>query len=325
RWDTMRNHTATHLLHKALRDVLGTHVHQAGSVVEPGRLRFDFTHNQPVTHQEITDIERIVNEQVRADYPVQPVEMPYPEALAEGAMALFGEKYGSVVRMVRIPGYESKELCGGTHVQRTGQIGPFFITYEGSIGSGIRRMEAVTGEGAVEYAQERRDTLAEIAARLQTTPDRAADQVAALREQLREANRKIETLERQIARGETGSLTEQVRQVDGVSVLTGKTSVTSMDTLRQTGDHLRDKLGSGVVVLGALIEGKPRLLAMVTQDAVQRGLSAGTIIKEIAPAIGGRGGGPANKAEGGGKDPTGLDKALDMVPDLVAQTLGAKG
>ena len=210
------------------------------------------------------------------------------------------------------------------HVERTGQIGPFFITSESSVGSGIRRMEAVTGEGAVEYAQERRDTLSEIAARLQTTPDRAADQVAALREQLREANRKIETLERQIARGETGSLTEQVRQVDGVSVLTGKTSVTSMDTLRQTGDHLRDRLGSGVVVLGALIEGQPKLLAMVTQDAVQRGLSAGNIINKIAPAIGGKGGGPANKAEGGGKDPAGLDKALEMVPGLVAQTLGGK-
>jgi alanyl-tRNA synthetase len=324
RWDTMRNHTATHLLQKALRDVLGTHVHQAGSVVEPGRLRFDFTHNHPVTPEQITEIERIVNEQVRADYPVQPAEMPYQAALAEGAMALFGEKYGSVVRMVRIPGYESKELCGGTHVERTGQIGPFFITSESSVGSGIRRMEAVTGEGAVEYAQERRDTLNGIAARLQTTPDHAADQVTALRDQLREANRKLENLERQIARGETGALTEQVRQVDGVSVLTGKTSATSIDTLRQTGDHLRDKLGSGVVVLGALIEGQPKLLAMVTQDAIQRGLSAGSIIREIAPAIGGKGGGPANKAEGGGKDPQGLDKALEMVPDLVAQTLGAK-
>ncbi len=159
RWETMRNHTATHLVHKALRDVLGTHVHQAGSVVEPGRLRFDFHHNQQVTHEELTRIERIVNEQIRADYPVLTQETDYQTAVKEGAMALFGEKYGAVVRLVRIPGFESKELCGGTHVERTGQIGAFFITYEGSIGSGIRRIEAVTGSGAVEYAQGRRDTL----------------------------------------------------------------------------------------------------------------------------------------------------------------------
>jgi alanyl-tRNA synthetase len=322
RWDTMRNHTATHLLHKALRDVLGTHVHQAGSVVEPDRLRFDFTHNQAVKPEQIEEIERIVNEQIRADYPVQPVEMSYQAALSEGAMALFGEKYGSVVRMVRIPGYESKELCGGTHVERTGQIGAFFITYEGSIGSGVRRMEAVTGAGAIAYALERRDLLDKVAASLQTTPNRAAEQVGALREQLREATRRIEAMERQIARGETGALTEQVRHVDGVAVLTGKTAVSTMDTLREAGDHLRDKLGSGVVVLGALIEGEPKLLAMVTQDVVQRGLNAGNIIRDIAPAIGGKGGGRPNMAQAGGSDPAGLDKALEMVPNLVAQTLG---
>jgi alanyl-tRNA synthetase len=322
RWDTMRNHTATHLLHKALRDVLGTHVHQAGSVVEPNRLRFDFTHNQPVSREQIAEIERIVNEQIRNDYPVQPQEVPYQQALAEGAMALFGEKYGDVVRMVRIPGYESKELCGGTHVERTGQIGPFFITYEGSIGSGIRRVEAVTGPVAVEYAQERRDALSNIASRLQTTPANAVQQISTLQEQVRESQRRIEALERQIARGETGQMAQRVQQVDGVAVLTGKTSASNMDTLRETGDHLRDKLGSGVVVLGALIEGEPKLLAMVTQDVVQRGISAGDIIKEIAPTVGGRGGGRPNMAQAGGKDPQGLDQALEMVPTVVARTLG---
>lgn len=325
RWDTMRNHTATHLLHKALRDVLGTHVHQAGSVVEPNRLRFDFTHNESVSREQIEEIERIVNAQVYADYPVVPNEMPYQQALSEGAMALFGEKYGSVVRMVRIPGYESRELCGGTHVQHTGQIGSFYITYEGSIGSGVRRVEAVTGPVAVQYAQGFRDQLSTAAARLQTQPSQVLDQITNVQAQLREASRRIEALERQIARGETGAMTQNVRQVDGVSVLTGKTSVTNMDTLRETGDHLRDKLGSGVVVLGTVIEGEPKLLAMVTQDAVDRGVNAGNIIKEIAPAIGGRGGGRPNMAQAGGKDPNGLDKALDLVPGLVAQTLGVDG
>lgn len=324
RWDTMRNHTATHLLHKALRDTLGTHVHQAGSVVEPGRLRFDFTHNQQVTHEQVERIERIVNEQIRANYPVQASETTLQQAQAEGAMALFGEKYGSVVRMVRIPGYESKELCGGTHVERTGQIGPFFITYEGSIGSGIRRMEAVTGAGAVEYAQERRDMLASVATSLQTVPNRTVEQVGALKEQLREANRKIEELERRIARGETGALSQEVQSVDGISVVTGKPSVSNMESMREAGDHLRDKIRSGVVVLGAVIEGEPKLLAMVTEDVVKRGVSAGNIISQITPAIGGRGGGRPNMAQGGGKDPSGIDKALGMVTEVVASTLASR-
>jgi alanyl-tRNA synthetase len=324
RWETMRNHTATHLVHKALRDVLGTHVHQAGSVVEPGRLRFDFHHNQPVTDEEITRIERIVNEQIRADYPVLTQETDYQTAVKEGAMALFGEKYGSVVRLVRIPGFESKELCGGTHVERTGQIGSFFITYEGSIGSGIRRIEAVTGSGAIEYAQERRDLLNSVATRLHTTPDRAVEGVTALQEQLKDAQKRVENLERQIARGETGNLTQQVRNVDGVQVLTGKTSATSIETLKEAGDHLRDKLGSGVVVLGTVLEGEPKLVAMVTQDVIDKGISAGDIIKGITPAVGGRGGGRPNMAQGGGTDATGLDKALDMVVDLIAEKLGGK-
>ena len=323
RWDTMRNHTATHLVHKALRDVLGEHVHQAGSVVEPSRLRFDFHHSQPVSQDELVRVERIVNEQIVADYPVETREMDYQEALAEGTMALFGEKYGAVVRRVRIPGFESKELCGGTHVERTGQIGAFFITYEGSIGSGIRRIEAVTGSGAIAYAQERRSLLGEVAGRLHTTPDRAPEGVSSLQEQLKEAQKRIETLERQIARGETGNLAQQVRSVDGVQVLTGKANVGSVETLREAGDHLRDKLGSGVVVLGAVLEGAPRLVAMVTEDVIARGVRAGDIISYIAPVVGGKGGGRPNLAQGGGTDASGLDRALDMVPELVASKLGS--
>jgi alanyl-tRNA synthetase len=291
-------------------------------VVEPGRLRFDFHHSQSVTHEELTTIERIVNDQIRADYPVLTQETDYQSAVKEGAMALFGEKYGAVVRLVRIPGFESKELCGGTHVERTGQIGAFFITYEGSIGSGIRRIEAVTGAGAVEYAQGRRDTLTSVASRLHTTPEHATEGVSSLQEQLKEAQKRVENLERQIARGETGNLSQQVRDVDGVQVLTGRTSANSMETLREAGDHLRDKLGSGVVVLGTVLEGEPKLVAMVTQDVIAKGISAGDIISKISPAVGGRGNGRPNMAMGGGKDASGLDKALDMVTEVVAERLG---
>ncbi len=322
RWNTMGNHTATHLLHKALRDTLGAHVHQAGSVVEPGRLRFDFTHNSGLTHEQLAKIEKIVNRQIRDDSPVETAEVAYREAVAQGAMALFGEKYGDVVRLVHIPGYESKELCGGTHVQRTGQIGAFFITYEGSIGSGIRRIEAVTGPAAVEYAQERRDLLSSVAARVQTTPMRVEEQVVALQEQLKEANKKVEALERRIARGETGDLTQQVREIAGVKLLTGRTSVTGTEALKEAGDHLRDKLGSGIVVLGTIIEGEPKLVALVTPDVVERGVRAGDIIREIAPTVGGRGGGNPTFAQGGGKDAGKLDAALEQAAEVVAGKLG---
>jgi alanyl-tRNA synthetase len=324
RWSTMRNHTATHLLHKALRDVLGAHVHQKGSVVEPGRLRFDFSHNAPMTQEELLTVERIVNEQVRADYPVQTAELPVKEAIAQGAMALFGEKYGDIVRLVRIPGYESKELCGGTHVERTGQIGAFFISYEGSIASGVRRIEAVTGGAAVEYAQERRAMLNSVAARLGAGGNvaRSLELVDGLQSQLREAQRRIETLERQIARGETGGMTQQVQDIGGVKVLTARISAASMDALRETGDHLRDQLGSGVIVLGTVVNDEPKLLAMVTKDVIERGVRAGDIIREITPTIGGKGGGAPHMAQGGGKDPSGLDAALAQVAPHVAATLG---
>jgi alanyl-tRNA synthetase len=194
RWDTMRNHTATHLLHKALRDVLGTHVQQAGSLVEPDRLRFDFSQNAPISREDLSRIEQIVNEQIRLDYPVQPQVMAYQAALAEGAMALFGEKYGHEVRMVRIPGFESKELCGGTHVERTGQIGACYITSEGSIGSGVRRIEAVTGRGAVEWVESRNALLAQVAAAAQAQPDRLVAQITALQEKLKRAQKRIHQL-----------------------------------------------------------------------------------------------------------------------------------
>jgi alanyl-tRNA synthetase len=323
RWDTMRNHTATHLLHKALRDVLGTHVQQAGSLVEPERLRFDFSQNAPVSREDLARIEQIVNEQIRQDYPVQPRIMAYQTALAAGAMALFGEKYGHEVRMVHIPGYESKELCGGTHVERTGQIGACYITSEGSIGSGVRRIEAVTGRGAVEWVEGRTALLAQAAAAAGAPPDRLVTQIGALQEQLRAAQKRIQQLERQIATGAVGGGSQQRAEVAGVALVTGRTEASSADALRQAADHLRNTLGSGIVVLGSLIDGKPNLIAMATPDVVGRGFHAGKLLKTLAPLMGGGGGGRPDMAQAGGRDPDKLDAALAAAPQAVEEALSA--
>jgi alanyl-tRNA synthetase len=322
RWDTMRNHTATHLLHKALRDVLGTHVQQAGSLVEPERLRFDFSQNAPISREDLRRIEQIVNEQIRQDYPVQPQEMAYQAALAEGAMALFGEKYGHEVRMVRIPGFESKELCGGTHVERTGQIGACYITSEGSIGSGVRRIEAVTGRGAMEWVESRNALLAQVAAAAQAQPDRLVPQITALQEQLKSAQKRIHQLERQIATGAAGSGSQQRTDVDGVPVVTGRTEASSADALREAADHVRSTLGSGAVVLGSVIDGKPSLVAMATPDVVQRGFHAGKLLKTLAPIIGGGGGGRPDMAQAGGRDSARLDDALAAAAGAITEIMG---
>ncbi len=321
RWDIMRNHTATHLLHKALRDVLGSHVQQAGSLVAPDRLRFDFSHNAPIAREALDRIERIVNEGIIGDYPVDWTVIPYAEAIATGAMALFGEKYGSEVRLVQIPGYESRELCGGTHVQRTGQIGACYIISEGSIGSNVRRIECVTGRGAVAWVQGRNALLAQAAATVLAQPDRLIPQLTLLQTDLRAAQKRITTLERQIATGAGGSHTEEVREVAGVRVLVGRSEAASADSLREAADHLRDKLGSGVVVLGSVIDGKPLLVAMATADAVGRGAHAGQLLKEVAPLIGGGAGGRPELAQAGGRDATQLDAALATVPDALARQL----
>ncbi|MDQ2807425.1 MAG: alanine--tRNA ligase [Chloroflexota bacterium] len=321
RWDIMRNHTATHLLHKALRDVLGSHVQQAGSLVAPDRLRFDFSHNAPITRDTLDKIERIVNEGIIADYPVDWTVMPYAEAIATGAMALFGEKYGSEVRLVQIPGYESRELCGGTHVQRTGQIGACYIISEGSIGSNVRRIECVTGRGAVAWVQGRNALLAQAAATVQAQPDRLIPQLTTLQTDLRAAQKRITLLERQIATGTAGSHAEDVREIAGLRVLVGRSEAASADSLRQAADHLRDKLGSDVVVLGSVIDGKPSLVAMATAAAVGQGAHAGRLLKEIAPLIGGGAGGRPELAQAGGRDATKLDAALATVPDALARQL----
>ncbi len=321
RWDIMRNHTATHLLHKALRDVLGAHVHQAGSLVAPDRLRFDFSQSTPIDPDDLARIEQIVNAQVVADYPVEWTVMPYQQALQTGAMALFNEKYGNEVRVVHVPGFESRELCGGTHIARTGQIGAFFITSEGSIGSGVRRIEAVTGRGAVAWVEERNALLTEAAGAVQAPPDRLVSQIGALQDQLRAAQKRITALERQIATGATGTSRQEVHEIHGVRLITARTEAASTDSLREAADHLRDKLENGVVVLGSVIEGKPSLVAMATREAVGQGAHAGRLLKEVAPVVGGGGGGRPDMAQAGGRDADRLDTALATVPEVLARQL----
>ncbi|MGI8587424.1 MAG: alanine--tRNA ligase [Chloroflexia bacterium] len=322
RWDIMRNHTATHLLHKALRDVLGSHVQQAGSLVAPDRLRFDYSHNAPIDRATLDQIERIINEQVIRDYPVGRQILPYKQAIATGAMALFGEKYGSEVRLVEIPGFESRELCGGTHVARTGQIGACFITSDASIGSGVRRIECVTGRGAVGWVEGRNALLAEAASAVGAPPDRLPVQITALQEQLKAAQKRLSTLERQIATGTPfGGADRQAEDVHGVQLVVGRSEAASADSLRQAADHMRDKLRSGVVVLGAVIDGKPSLVAMATADAVGRGADAGKLVREIAAMVGGGGGGRPDMAQAGGRDPAQLDAALAAVPGALSRQI----
>ncbi len=322
RLDIARNHTATHLLHAVLRQVLGTHVHQSGSLVARDRFRFDFTCEAPVLKEELSQIQRLVNENIRRNWPVTKKEMPYVEAVAEGAVALFGEKYGDVVRTVRIGPAKSPvsfEVCGGTHVDRTGDIGLFLIVSEGSIGSGLRRVEAVTGRWAEKLIEERTSTLDRIAQKLQVPVANAESKVASILEELDSERKRAVALERQLSKETADSLLGKVESVKGVSVLAANVKASNMDALRHMGDVLREKLGSGVIVLAAVWDGKPNFVALVTPDLVSRGLNAGEIVRRAAQATGGSGGGRPQLGQGGGKDKDRLEEALKLVPRLVAE------
>ncbi|HUV51706.1 MAG TPA: alanine--tRNA ligase, partial [Dehalococcoidia bacterium] len=322
RLDIARNHTATHLLQSALRDVLGSHVHQSGSLVTPDRFRFDFTFEAPVLKEELSQIQRIVNENIRRNLPVTKKEMPYAEAVAEGAIALFGEKYGDVVRTVRVGLAKSPvsfEVCGGTHVDRTGDIGLFQIVSEGSIGSGMRRIEAVTGRGAEKLIEERASTLDKIAQQLQVPASNIESKIVSTLEELDSERKRAIALERQLSKETADSLLGKIESVKGVSVLSVDVPASNMDALRHTGDILREKLGSGVIVLAGIWDGKPNFLAMVTPDLVNRGLNAGEIVKKVAQATGGSGGGRPQLGQGGGKDKGKLEEALKLVARLVEE------
>ncbi len=316
RLDIARNHTATHLLHKALRQVLGEHAQQRGSLVAPDRLRFDFTHLTAVTPEELRQIEEKVNAAIRADLPVMVAQTTYGQAIAHGAMALFGEKYGETVRLVQAGDY-SQELCGGTHLERTGQIGFCLLLSESSIGAGLRRVEAVTGRGAAAYVRQRLALLDEAASRLQVTPDEVPGKLTLLLDDQAGARKEIERLQREAAKGQVQALLAQVREVKGVRVLAAQVDATSMEALRETSDWLRDRLGSAVIVLGAVVGERPAFVAVVTPDLVAKGYHAGRIVKEVAAATGGSGGGRPELAQAGGKDSSQLAAALGRVPGLL--------
>jgi alanyl-tRNA synthetase len=316
RLDIARNHTATHLLHRALRDVLGGHAQQAGSEVSPERLRFDFTHLQAVDRGELDDVERLVNEKVREDLPVATKVTDYHSAVASGAFAIFGEKYGDEVRMVSAGDY-TRELCGGTHLRATGQIGFFYILSEGSIGRGLRRIEAVTGRGAEEYVRERLSVMERLAAALGGTPAELESNLNNLLSEVDAQRREMREVQRRLAKAETARVLEEVREVNGIKVLAAQVEAPGMETLREMTDWLQTRLGSAVIVLGAVMGGKPGFVAAVTPDLVERGLKADALVREVAAVVGGGGGGRATLAQAGGRDPHLIGEALRLVTSLV--------
>jgi alanyl-tRNA synthetase len=323
RGDITRNHTATHLLHAALRNNLGTHVQQRGSLVAPERLRFDFAHDAAVTPEEMQKIEYEVNDQIIRNAAVLAVEKSLNEARTEGAMALFGEKYGDRVRTITIGSNGSRysyELCGGVHVKETGEIGTFLIVSEGSVSAGVRRIEALTGHEAINYLQKSMDMLYGIAGQLSTTPEQTYNRVNALQEELANTRKQVATLRREIARFEFEKAMEGLESLNGVHAAFVQLNDVPTDTLREMSDWFRNRVKSGVIVLGSVVENKPQLLVSVTDDLTKKGLHAGNIIKEIAAVVGGGGGGRPNLAQAGGKDSGKLPDALAKARQLVASS-----
>jgi alanyl-tRNA synthetase len=316
----MRNHTATHLIHRALHLVLGPHATQAGSLVAPDRLRFDFSHGEGLDWEQLRQVEQIANEVVRRDDPVTWATMPIKEALDSGAMALFGEKYGDEVRVVRIGDF-SRELCGGTHVGTTGRIGQVIVVNETSIGAGIRRVEALTGAGADAHVADLRATMVDLSGLLRTPTGEIATAVRGLQERLREAERGAQALQGKLAGLQAGDLISRAQAINGAQVLVTRAEAASMEALKQMGDQLRDRLGSAVVVLGAVVGDRPTLLAMASRDVVAKGVNAGALVKEVAGLMGGGGGGRPEMGQAGGGDPAKLDAALAKAPAIVEAQL----
>ncbi len=322
REDTARNHTATHLLHAALRQVLGLHVRQAGSLVAPDRLRFDFTHVQQVTDEEMWQVQLLVNEKIRQNARILRDEDTYQEAIRRGALAFFGDRYDERVRLVEIANGDtfSFEVCGGTHVDRTGEVGAVYVLGESSIGAGMRRIEAISGRAAERMVWDRFKREERIAQTLQTSPAEVEERVQSLMAELDNLQREQEAMERRLSLQAAEGLLTQAQDVDGVTVLSARAAAASADSLREVGDYLRDKLGSGVVVLGAVVNDRPMLVSMVTRDLIDsRNLNASDIARGAARVVGGGGGGRPDVAQAGGRDASKLDDALAQVPDLVRE------
>ncbi|HEX6575199.1 MAG TPA: alanine--tRNA ligase, partial [Gemmatimonadaceae bacterium] len=321
RLDTERNHTATHLLHAALREVLGDHVHQAGSLVAPDRLRFDFTHHGPLTENQLHTIEDMVNRGIIAAIPLDIRERSFAEAKASGAMALFGEKYGDIVRVVTIPGV-SAELCGGTHVRNTAEITLFQIVSETGVAAGVRRIEAVTGPRAYELVARRRKTLEEVSAALKSAPNAVVRRVQSLLEERRTLEKKLGEAIRGGGSGGVDQLVNGGVNIDGVKVVAAMAPAMDMKSLQGLGDSIREKTSSVVAVLGASFgDGKSTLLAVVTDDLRERGVRADEIIRDVAATVGGRGGGKQHMAQAGVADAEKLTEALASVPGIVQSHL----
>ena len=317
---TCKNHSATHLLHKALRQVLGTHVEQAGSLVTADRLRFDFTHFSAMTPEEIAQVEEIVNKEIREDLAVRTDIMGIEEAKKTGAMALFGEKYGETVRVVRMGDF-STELCGGTHVANTGAIASFKIISEAGIAAGVRRIEALTSQGLMNYYKELEDELHSAAKAAKTTPAALTSRIETLLDEIKALHSENEKLKSRLANDSVKDVLSQVIDVKGVKVLAVKVDDVDMNGLRNLGDQLKEKLGEGVVVLASATDGKVNLMASATEEAMKKGAHAGNLIKAIAGFVGGGGGGRPNMAQAGGKNPAGIPDSLAKVAEVVAEQI----
>ncbi len=324
RADTARNHSGTHLLHAALRSVLGSHVRQAGSLVSPRRLRFDYSHVGSPTREELGEIQSLVNRKTVEDMRVSTHETTYAEGVREGALAFFGDKYGDRVRVVTMAGRGdaspfSVELCGGSHVGATGEVGPLFILGDSGIGGGMRRVEAVTGEASERLFRERTDLLQRISSRLDTPVVDLEERLEGFMSEVSALRKRVAQLERQSLRAEAEGLLAQARRVKGVNVLAARTSAASVEALREMGDWLRDRLSSAVLVLALAQKGSALLVCMVTPDLVGRGLHAGDIVREAAQVMGGGGGGRAESAQAGGKRLEKLAEALERVAEIVSR------
>ena len=307
---TCGNHSATHLLQKALKLVLGSHVEQKGSLVTPGRLRFDFSHFQAMTPEEIRRVEDLGNQEIMEGIPVKTDGMSLDEAKKTGAMALFGEKYGEEVRVVSMGDF-SRELCGGTHVANTADIRNFKILSEAGIAAGVRRIEALTGAQVIDYYRQQESEVAAAAAMLKTSPDGLLDKIAALQAELKEAHSQIESLKSEAAKNAMGDVTDNVREIGGIRFLAARMEGVDANGLRELGDSLKEKLGECVIVLASVADGKVQLMATATDGALKKGAHAGSLIKGIAKFVGGGGGGRPNMAMAGGKNPEGVDQALE--------------
>jgi alanyl-tRNA synthetase len=315
------NHSATHLLHAALREILGEHVIQKGSLVNASRLRFDFSHFEPIGLKQLVQIEQLVNLQIRKNNPVSVDLMTKDQAVKAGAMALFGEKYGAEVRVLKIGGF-STELCGGTHVDRSGDIGFFKIVGETGVAAGVRRIEAMTGEGALNWSETRNKTLSSIAEVVKSTPEKSFDKVCKLIEKNRQFEKELEKLKLKLAQASQGELSAQAVEIEGLKVLAVQLDNVDAKGMRDVLDQLKNKLGSSAIILAVVNAEKVSLIAGVSKDQIGR-IKAGDLVNHVAAQVGGKGGGRPEMAQAGGNDPKGLTQALANVPEWIRSQISS--